>query len=111
MYRSIYMTVLVEKIEPSTRKGKRFMAILTNGDRIHFGQKNSETYIDHNDTVKRKAYQERHFGNKRERELINSHSISPALLSMYITWGMFPTLEQNLDYLNSELEKKHNSAV
>jgi hypothetical protein len=102
---------IVERIEPSTRKGKRFMAVLTNGQRIHFGQKDGETFIDHHDKDKMKSYHARHFGNKRERELINSLTISPALLSMYITWGMFPTLEQNLDYLNSELEKKHHSAV
>jgi hypothetical protein len=105
------MTILVKKIEPSTRKGKRFQAVLTNGDRVHFGQKNAETYIDHHDKNKMKSYHARHFGNKRERELINSLTISPALLSMYLLWGYHDNINDNLDYLNSELEKKHNSAV
>jgi hypothetical protein len=105
------MPILVERIEPSNRKGKRYMAIMTNGDRVHFGQDNGETFIDHHDKDKRKAFHARYYGNKRTKELIDSYTISPALMSMFLLWGMYPSIQENMKYLNSELEKKHHSAV
>jgi hypothetical protein len=100
------MTILVKTIEPSTRKGKRFQAVLTNGDRVHFGQENGETFIDGASEEKRLAYHARHYGNKREKQLIDTLTISPALMSMYLLWSYTADINKNLKYLNDELQKK-----
>ena len=100
------MTIIVDKIEPSSRYKKRFKAILSDGKEIHFGQQGGQTYIDHHDKDKRKAYQARHYGNKREKELIDSLTLSPALLSMFLLWGYYETIEENLKYLNAQLSTK-----
>lgn len=100
------MTLQIVKIQPSTRYNKRFMATISDGSIIHFGQLLGETYIDHKDRDKRKNYIARHLGNSKEKLLIDNLIISPSLLSMFILWGMFPTIEQNLEYLNKELKKK-----
>ena len=44
---------------PSKAKGKRFYVIY-NGKRINFGLLGGQTFIDHQDTAKRKAWRARH---------------------------------------------------
>jgi 5-methylcytosine-specific restriction endonuclease McrA len=44
-------------IEESNRKAKRFVAIFDDGQHVHFGSKNSSTFIDHGDKQKREAYE------------------------------------------------------
>ena len=44
----------------SNRKSKRFMAVFSNGRKIHFGLKGGSTYIDHHDILKRFNYLKRH---------------------------------------------------
>ena len=79
-------------IEPSTRKGKRFMATYANGKVVHFGLSGGQTYIDHGDKVKRENYLARHGANKRERW---DDPFSPASLSRYLLWGDSTNMETN----------------
>jgi hypothetical protein len=78
-------------IEPSTRKGKRFMATYANGTVIHFGQFGGSTYIDHGDKTKREAYIARH-GAGRENW---NDPFSAGSLSRYLLWGDTTNLEKN----------------
>jgi hypothetical protein len=107
------MTTIL-KIEPSNRAKKRFKAILSDGkarapgqpSEIHFGLKEGQTYLDHKDDTKRLNYHARHYANKKEKKLIDDLILSPSLLSLYLLWGMYSTLEENLEYLNKQLSKK-----
>ncbi len=47
------------EIKVSTAKGKKFMIILKDGSKIHFGQQGYEDYLDHGDDKRRAAYRAR----------------------------------------------------
>ena len=100
------MVLQIEKIQPSTRYNKRFMATISDGSIIHFGQLLGKTYIDHKDRDKRKNYIARHYANPTEKLLIDNLIPSASLLSMFILWGMYDNIADNLEYLNKELTKK-----
>jgi len=76
-------------IKPSTRKGKRFMAIFKNGTITHFGSRGS-SFIDHGDEVKRKNYIARH---KVNEDFLNPYSASA--LSRFLLWGDSKSLDVN----------------
>ena len=78
------------KIEPSTRKDKRFMAIFKNGQIVHFGSKTGSTYIDHHDKIKRDNYIKRHSKNENWND-----PYSAGALSRWILWGDYTTLNEN----------------
>lgn len=78
------------KIQPSTRKGKRFMVTFENGKNVHFGQAGGQTYIDEGDKMKRDAYLKRH----QSRENWNDPYSSGAL-SRWLLWGNSTNLEAN----------------
>ena len=78
------------RIEASTRKDKKLMAIFANGKTVHFGSKGSKTYLDHKDKVKRSAYIARHKVNEDW-----SNVYSPGALSRYLLWGDSTSLEAN----------------
>ena len=62
---------------------------------IHFGSKNSSTYLDHHDKVKRSNYLKRHQVNE------NWNKLNAGSLSAYILWGPTTDLNNNLiKYLN-----------
>ena len=80
-------------IVKSTRKDKRFEAILKDGTSIHFGSKNGSTYIDHGDKKKRENYIKRHQVNE-DWDTINAGS-----LSRFVLWGDSNDIGKNiLDY-------------
>jgi hypothetical protein len=81
------------EIYDSPRKMKRFVAVFADGT-THFGSKNSKTYIDHGDDVKRANYIARH----RVRENWDDYK-SAGALSRYITWGDSSDILKNIrDY-------------
>ncbi len=90
----------------SSKKNKRYSAILDDNRIIHFGLKNGSTYIDHYDQKKRLNYIKRHYSNHKEQYLIDNLIISPSLLSMYILWGKYTDIYKNMNYLNNLLLKK-----
>ena len=47
-------------VKKSTTKGKKFMAILPNGKKVHFGAQGMSDYTVHGDTERRKSYLARH---------------------------------------------------
>lgn len=80
------------KIETSTRADKRLMATFANGKVVHFGQRGSQTYIDHGDERKRTAYLARH----RSRENWDD-PYSAGALSRWLLWGDSKSLDVNHD--------------
>ena len=62
---------------------------------IHFGSKNSSTFLDHYDKVKRSNYLKRHKVNE------DWNQINAGSLSAYILWGDTSDLYKNLiNYLD-----------
>lgn len=80
--------------KPSTRKDKKYMMVLNidnRGKTIHFGSKNSKTYLDHGDKQKRENYLNRHIVNE------NWNEINPASASRFILWN-HKTLDKSLKF-------------
>jgi len=96
------MAERITKIEASTKRNKRFQVTLENGNKYSFGLLNPVrgTYIDHGDKELRYRYITRHYGNARERELIDNLIPSPSLYSMYILWGKHTDIKKNINDLN-----------
>ena len=62
---------------------------------IHFGSKNSSTYLDHHDIVKRSNYLKRHKVNE------NWNKVNAGSLSKWLLWGPSTDLNTNLiNYLD-----------
>ena len=62
---------------------------------IHFGSKNSSTFLDHHDEVKRMNYLKRHIVNE------NWNQVNAGSLSAYLLWGPLIDLHTNLiNYFN-----------
>ena len=81
-------------LSPSTRPTKKLMIKLMTDDNkiktIHFGSRQSKTYLDHHDKKKRENYLMRHFMNE-DWQVVNPGSLSASLL-----WGPHTSLELNL---------------
>ena len=88
-------------IEDSPLKTKRFRIYLDNNKHYDFGVKDKhETYIDHQDKVRRERYRLRHLNNQKENVLINSIIHSSSLFSYYILWGDTTSIQKNIKILN-----------
>ena len=62
---------------------------------IHFGSKNSSTFLDHHDKLKRSNYLKRHIVNE------DCGNVNAGSLSAYILWGSTADLKTNLfNYLD-----------
>ena len=96
-------------IKPSERATKKYVATfcLCDGEtkccdkerkRVHFGQKESSTYIDHKDTKKKDAYIARH----KIREDFNN-PLSSGALARFILWNK-TTLSASI----SDFKKRFN---
>jgi hypothetical protein len=104
------MDVILD-VRPSSRKGKRYMAVLGDESKIHFGLRGGSTFIDHRNLNLRNSYIARHYGSKAEKELIDTLTPSPSLFSMYLLWSFanpeINTLEGNVKVLNNILKHKN----
>ena len=89
----------LEETPPNHKK--RFVAIFDNGKKVRFGSKHGQTYIDHGDVMKRKAYVDRHMASGLENW---GDPYSPGALSRWLLWGPFPTLEANLEHYKTQFE-------
>ena len=88
-------------IEDSPLKTKRFRIYLDNNKHYDFGVKDKhETYIDHQDKVRRERYRLRHLNNQKENVLINNIIPSSSLFSYYILWGDTTSIQKNIKILN-----------
>lgn len=88
----MYMNEFVA-FAPSLRKDKKYQLTIMTPElkpkTFHFGSKNSSTYVDHGDRIKRANYIKRHQVNEDWTQ------INPASLSRYILWET-PDLKTNL---------------
>ncbi len=104
----------IAKLVPAVAEGKRFTAIMSDGKRINFGQKDpvNGTYIDHHNKDLRNKYLARHLANKREKYLIENLIPSPALFSAVILWSYpddkITSVRKNVEMLNNALRRAHS---
>ena len=86
-------------IYPSTSKHKKLVALFDLGNgktkQVNFGSKNSKTYLDHNDPIKRENYIKRHtaLGTEDFNDPLTAGS-----LSFHILWGPYTELEMNIQH-------------
>ena len=73
--------------------------------KFDFGLSNGNTYIDHKDKTKRLNYFLRHYNNPLEKNLIDNLILSPSLLSLFILWGKYDNLEDNIIHFNKIINK------
>jgi hypothetical protein len=100
-------TERITGITESEKPNKRFQVILQNGKIFHFGQKDPKygTYIDHKNKDMRFRYWARHYGNAREKYLIDNLIPSRSLYSAYLLWGKHTDIKKNIKALNTLLKK------
>lgn len=80
-----------ESLTPSTRTNKRFRIEFSHPKKIiHFGQRGGNTYIDHQDELKRENYLKRHMVREDWSE------VNPGSLSAFLLWGSSSDLRINL---------------
>jgi hypothetical protein len=90
----------ITKVEASPKKNKRFRAFLDDGRFYDFGLLGARTFLEDRSHDERINYWKRHLGNKREKELIETLTISPSVLSAFILWGETRDLNKNVKILN-----------
>ena len=83
-------------LKKSNKPNKKLVITFTEPDlTIHFGSKNSSTFLDHYDKVKRSNYLKRHKVNE------DWNQINAGSLSAYILWGNSSDMYSNLiNYLD-----------
>ena len=86
-------------LEKSNKPNKKLVIKFSEPDlTIHFGSKNSSTFLDHHDKVKRSNYLKRHKVNE------DWNQVNAGSLSAYILWGdstdMYANLINYLDKFN-----------
>ena len=86
-------------LKKSNKPNKKLVITFSEPNRtIHFGSKNSSTFLDHHDKVKRSNYLKRHKVNE------DWNQINAGSLSAYILWGdstdMYANLINYLDKFN-----------
>ena len=91
-------------IYPSNTKNKKLVAIFDLGNNkiksVNFGSKNSKTFIDHNDPIKRENYIARHSALNEDF----SDPLTPASLSLHILWGPYNDLEMNKQHFKHKFK-------
>ena len=87
------------RLDVSDRPSKKYVFIFRDDNKIkkiHFGSRNSQTYLNHHDKLKRNNYLKRHQALGENWDGINAGSLSAFLL-----WGDSTDLKTNLyNYLN-----------
>ena len=85
-------------LEKSNKPNKKLVITFSDPkSTIHFGSKNSSTFLDHHDEVKRVNYLKRHVVQVNE----NWNQVNAGSLSAYLLWGPSIDLHTNLiNYLN-----------
>jgi hypothetical protein len=86
-------------LEKSNKPNKKLVITFSEPNlTIHFGSKNSSTFLDHHDKVKRSNYLKRHKVNE------DWNQVNAGSLSAYILWGdstdMYANLINYLDKFN-----------
>jgi len=71
------------ELKPSTRKGKRYMAVFPDGTITHFGSATMENYTIHGDEARKKAYLRRHKKNEDWTDPKSAGTLAKYILSIY----------------------------
>ena len=79
------------QIKQSPRKDKRYMAVFDDRTPVHFGQDGGQTYIDHKNKLKRKAYIARHAVRENWTD-----PYSAGALSRFLLWGDSTSMAINI---------------
>lgn len=75
------------EIKISDKPDKKFVYIKTNGEKVYFGARGMEDYLDHNDPERRKAYRKRAGAQTlKDGTKAISKRESAAYLSYYLLW-------------------------
>ena len=91
--------MLVE-IKPSTRDGKKYMAIFQNPKKtVHFGSAGMDDYTIKHDKEQRERYRTRH-----AKDLETNDPRRAGFLSYYLLWGDSTSLQTNI----REYKKRFN---
>lgn len=98
------MSYKLKSITPSTKEGKKLMAVFINKDTkrektTHFGAKGMSDYTIHKDKERRERYRKRH-----QKDLKTNDPTRAGYLSMHILWGDSTSLKKNI----SSYKKKFN---
>ena len=90
-------------IKPSTKSGKKLMAVFTDKDKrsktIHFGSAGMDDYTKTKDKDQRKRYLDRH----RKNENWNNPQTAGAL-SRWILWGNSTSLRTNIQTFKNKFD-------
>ena len=79
-------------LKHSTKPNKKYVIEFSEPKKtIHFGSKNSSTYLDHKDKTKRENYLKRHKVNE------NWDEVNAGSLSAFLLWGASTDLNKNLN--------------
>lgn len=71
----------------STRKGKRFMVILPDGKKVHFGAEDGETYLEHKDDDKKEAWLARHGSKEMNEDWSKDGMHTAGFYSRWLLWN------------------------
>ena len=98
------MSYKLKSITPSTKEGKKLMAVFINKDTnrqktTHFGAKGMSDYSIHKDKERRERYRKRH-----QKDLKTNDPTRAGYLSYYILWGDSTSLKSNIE----KYKKKFN---
>ena len=96
------------KLTKSTNKKKKWMMILPDRKKIHFGQKGASDYTLHKDIRRKELYIVRH-NNEGERgywKHTKTNLYRPSYLSRYILWHK-PSMKEAIEFI----EKKQNIKI
>lgn len=72
-------------IQPSSREGKKWMAVFEDGKTVHFGQKGASDYTIHKDSERRMRYVNRHPKSKENHG--KSGIRTPGFWAMNLLWN------------------------
>ena len=84
-------------IKPSSRKDKKFEALIDGEKTIHFGQKNASDYTIHKDEERKKRYLQRH---KHDRF---NNPLYPSFFSTNLLWNK-KTLSESIKDTNNKYD-------
>jgi hypothetical protein len=88
------------EIKPSTRDGKKYMAIFQNPKKtVHFGSAGMDDYTIKHDKEQRERYRTRH-----AKDLETNDPRRAGFLSYYLLWGDSTSLQTNI----REYKKRFN---
>ena len=91
------------KLDKSTRKNKKLM-VKIDGKTIHFGSKNSETFLNHKDKEKKENYISRH--SKLNEDWNKSGIKTAGFWSKWLLWNK-KTLKDSI----KDIEKRFNVKI